>query len=284
MSEPGTLAIGIGAQKGGTTSVWQALQAQPWFDPATAKELNYFSRRFGLGDDWYRAQLPTPRHGRVRGEVSVSYLTHPAAPERIQAFDPNARLFVVLRDPVERAISAHLHGSRDGWPGVSGTIEDVLSGAEASWTADRLPRSLADGCYHRDLSRYFEHLEPERLHVLFLEELVADPEGQLRALFLHLGAPPASIVSPLELPHANAYRSALFPRLQRALVVGARRSAHRGRMRTSRRLLRAEAFLGLRDGSVERPEVPASTRAALREFYAEADVALARLLGRPLPW
>lgn len=284
MIAPGPLAVGIGAQKCGTTSVWQVLHDQPWFDAAMIKETNYFSHRYDLGADWYRAQFPSAAPGRVRGEVSVNYLGHPEAPARIRAHDPDVRLFVVLRDPVERAVSAHFHAVRDGWPGAGQPFEVLLERAAAARSDRAIPPMLGDGSYHRHLVRYLEHFPAEQLLVLFLEELTVDPGPHLARLFRHLGAPPDATVPLGGLPHENAYRVPRLPVLQRALVRQARRAAHRGRTRLSRDLLLAERALGRPAARQQRPDVPGATRAALRAFYAEDDAALADLLGRPLPW
>jgi hypothetical protein len=284
VSEPGTLAIGIGAQKCGTTSVWQALVDQPWFDAAVLKEVNYFSRRYELGPEWYRAQFLRPAPDRVRGELSVGYLIHPDAPDRIRSFDADVRLFAVLRDPVERAVSAFLHGARDGWFPPEMTLEALLAREAGRRAGARSAQLLSIGAYHRHLVRFIERFGEESLHVLFLEELATDTEAELRALFLHLGAAEDAIVPVSRLPHKNAFRRPRAQGLQRGLIRAGRRAADRGWSRLGQRLITVESMVGRPASPVERPTVPASTRSALRDYYAEEDAALARLLGRPLPW
>src|SRR5215470_750369 len=113
----------IGAQKAGTTSLYAYLTAHRDVRPAGRKEVHYFDLGFTagaeLGEGWYRSMFPLRarlaldgrRTGRpVRtGEASPYYLFHPAAPQRAAALVPEARLLVLVRDPVERAWSHYRH-------------------------------------------------------------------------------------------------------------------------------------------------------------------------------
>ena len=107
----------IGAQRCGTSSLYSYLIEHPQIAPATRKELHYFDLNYAAGDEWYRSQFPqfpdTPFDGRltVTGEASPYYLFHPMAAERCASVVPDAKLIVMVRDPVERAYS-HYHHER----------------------------------------------------------------------------------------------------------------------------------------------------------------------------
>lgn len=105
----------IGAQKCGTTALYDYLSQHPQILPAKRKEIHYFDYRANRGDLWYRRCFPTKRliereHKRlslpvITGEASPSYLIYPNAAPRAAAFVPSAKLLVLLRNPVDRAWS-----------------------------------------------------------------------------------------------------------------------------------------------------------------------------------
>jgi hypothetical protein len=103
----------IGAQKGGTTSLYRLLAQHPYVRPAVEKELHYFSLFFDRGVEWYRSCFPALRQENVQstitGEASPYYLFHPHAPRRMAEAVPRARLIALLRNPVDRAYSHYNH-------------------------------------------------------------------------------------------------------------------------------------------------------------------------------
>jgi hypothetical protein len=118
----------LGAQKCGTSSLYARLVAHPAVVPAFRKEVHHFDRSDqGRGADLagYRAYFPTRGDldraaavagcRAVTGEATPFYLAHPGVPGRIAAALPEARFVVILRDPVERAVSGYHHARRYGF-------------------------------------------------------------------------------------------------------------------------------------------------------------------------
>ena len=70
------------------------------------KELHFFTHRYWRGKRWYGRQFRAATRDQKCGEITPYYLFHPLVPERIQRCCPKARLIVLLRDPVERALAA----------------------------------------------------------------------------------------------------------------------------------------------------------------------------------
>jgi hypothetical protein len=106
----------IGTLKGGTTSFYANLVQHPQVIPARGKEIHFFDGNFGKGWAWYRGHFPLRFHpkalanrrtGRevITGEATPNYLFFPYVAERLARHCPNAKLIVLLRDPVERAYS-----------------------------------------------------------------------------------------------------------------------------------------------------------------------------------
>ena len=106
--------LGLGVQKGGTTSLQRLLEQHPGAFLPAAKEVHFFSLHLAEGDGWYRNQFATVRAEQLCGEITPYYLFHPQAPSRVKALVPLARLLVLLRDPVERVLSQFFHSRRLG--------------------------------------------------------------------------------------------------------------------------------------------------------------------------
>jgi len=158
----------IGAQRCGTTSLFRALAAHPQVMPPTfRKGVNYFDLNYYRGTQWYRAHFPvvevarrrTGHHGApVACEASGYYLYHPQAMERLGHDLPRAKLVAMLRDPVERAFSAHKH-------------------------------EVARGYEHEGFERALE-LEDERLAVIDSADYFSQPAGEYRRLLKFLDLAP----------------------------------------------------------------------------------------------
>ena len=108
----------VGAQRCGTTSLFKTLVQHPGVArPFLRKGVHYFDTAYDRGPDWYRGHFPLRATSRARrgggrvvtGESSPYYMFHPWAPHRIARDLPDVRLLVLLRDPIERAYSAHAH-------------------------------------------------------------------------------------------------------------------------------------------------------------------------------
>jgi hypothetical protein len=105
----------IGAQKAGTTSLYSYLSEHPCILPARLKEVHYFDYHYQRGMRWYQRRFPTTwqarRAGRplgarpITGEASPCYMLFPHTPSRIRKTLPDAKLIVLLRNPVDRAFS-----------------------------------------------------------------------------------------------------------------------------------------------------------------------------------
>lgn len=114
----------IGAQRAGTSSLFRYLASHPCVIPSLRKEVGFFSRWYANRDRWYRAHFPTRMQVGLLGflrrcriltfEATPDYLYHPYAAPRAASLVPNARIIVLLRNPVDRALSHYQHMVRLG--------------------------------------------------------------------------------------------------------------------------------------------------------------------------
>jgi hypothetical protein len=208
----------IGTHRGGTESMHTYLDRHPCVAPKFprvqhVKGVRYFDEHFAEGDAWYRSHFATGVYraglGRVRGarvltgEASSYYLFHPTAAARAARLVPDARIVVLLRDPVERAYSHFKRLRRDGKEPLA-TFEDALA-AEDERLEGEEERILHDdryyspahehfsytrqGIYADALGRWLEHFPRDRVHVEASERFLREPQRAYDEVLAFLGLP-----------------------------------------------------------------------------------------------
>jgi Sulfotransferase domain len=188
----------IGAQKGGTTSLFRYLEGHPRVSAPCVKEIHFFDDAFGRGTGWYRAHFPLRRPGsRCRaGEATPYYLFHPRVPERVRATLARAQLVALLRDPVDRAFSHHQHETRAGRErlGFEEAVEAeagrLASEPAGEGYAHRHFSYLARGIYADQMERWLRFFPRTQMLVLASEELYASPAEVMDQVYAFLGLEP----------------------------------------------------------------------------------------------
>ena len=178
----------LGAQRGGTTSLYRYLAEHPAVAPPVRKEIQYFTLHHGRGDHWYRAHFPIARRDTRTFEATPYYLFHPAAPARAAASIPGAKVIALLRDPVARAFSQWQHNAARGLEhlGFEAALDaeaDRLAGEAERLVADPTYRSeahrlwsyAARGQYAEQLERWLAHYPRDQVLVLRSEDLYDQP-------------------------------------------------------------------------------------------------------------
>ncbi|HXR28919.1 MAG TPA: sulfotransferase [Solirubrobacteraceae bacterium] len=212
--------IVIGAQKAGTTSLFQYLRQHPEIALPEGKEVPYFSHDslYERGFSAYMGRLvenanreaadPARRWGTVTPQYMVGGVYQPAAgaperdgygvrtvPERIRETLPDVRLVAILRDPVQRALSHHRMSATIGRERRSfDEAIDQMLGAEALQDARIHPQEstgyVAWGEYGRILAGYYEVFPSEQILVVFTEELEREPAQLLSRIQAFIGVDP----------------------------------------------------------------------------------------------
>jgi len=203
-----------GGQRCGTTSLYRALAAHPVVLKAVwHKGVHYFDTGYHHGPAWYRGHFPLRRtakrveaeHGvpAVAFESSPYYLYHPHAPARIARDLPEAKIIVLVRDPVERAVSHHAHEVARGFepePDFARALElepARLRGQRERLLADPLAYSFshqhhgyrARGEYSSYLDDLARHVPRRRILVLESELFFTDPKPVYDTVLEFLGLP-----------------------------------------------------------------------------------------------
>lgn len=315
--------IVIGAQKSGTTSLFEYLRRHPELCLPAAKEVPYFSHEANYASDWseyLRKAFPFADPSCKWGTVTPHYMyggIYDAArapsgplvesgertvPRRIRGRLPDVRLIAILRDPIERARSHHAMARMNGWD--TRPFEQAMSellAPDALVQARRRPDEITGyivwGEYGRILEGYLDVFPREQLLVLYTSDLRDDPAGVLRRTFEFLGV--AADFVPENL--GTTYRHSATARRLRWLDLNSlqeaaaessvvRRLWHAlpepTRRRIDRRFDRANYRVDLwnrRPSDAPQTTEPHAVR-ALRVHYDEDARHLARQLGVAPPW
>ena len=185
----------IGAGKCGTTSLYSYLGYHPQILLPNNKEINFFSKNFTNGLDWYLSQFPsiTDSSDFITGEASPSYFFKPHVPERIYEIAPNTKLIVLLRNPVERSISDYYQNRKTGQ--VTRTLEEVIMGGMKYFqktTIDDLSHSggtLFQSLYFLKLQRWMQIFPREQFLILKSEDFFENPAKIMKRVFQFLELP-----------------------------------------------------------------------------------------------
>ncbi len=181
----------LGKRRCGTTSLYSYLTQHPYITPALHKELHFFDARYDRGLDWYLAQFPPiGNHPElITGEASAGYVDSLAAAERIRRHFPHTRFIILLRDPVERAIS-HYHMNVRAGLETGALKKTLLDGVDPA--ADNLQTNAYVDCsiYVKMLQVWLDMFPREQFLILQSEQLFAAPGRLTSGVYEFLGQAP----------------------------------------------------------------------------------------------
>lgn len=189
--------IVVGVQKAGTTALFDYLGDSPAVALSKVKEVHFFDDETV---DWskpdygpYHAQFETADPTTLRGEATPIYLYWPHSLERIAAYNPDIRLIVMLRDPVERAWSHwRMEYSRGvethPFPWCIREGRQRLFAAEP-WGVHREFSYVERGFYGEQIERLFAIFPREQVLILTADGLRERPAETLGQVAGFLGIP-----------------------------------------------------------------------------------------------
>lgn len=290
----------LGAAKAGTTSLHYYLAQHPDIFMSDPKEPPFFQIEYERGLEYYWSTYFRAYTGqRHAGEAAHRNLRLPYVTRRIAASVPDARFFVICRNPVDRALSAYWHNVTRGAEhrsfedAIDENLERLAKGphfeseSEARLFAEalaypgeggqlRYASYLDAGYYARHVERFAAALGRDRIKVLFFDDLTKSPQATLDTAFEFLDLEPTTLadVSPQNQPVtpgvARIFRRAGAARAVRYFPLEWR--------------LRVKRALGSMFPS-SKPTMSPETHRMLSEHFRAHNEDLSRLTGRdPLPW
>ncbi|MGF6353644.1 hypothetical protein ABIE27_001553 [Paenibacillus sp. 4624] len=185
----------IGAQKAGTTSLYNYLTQHPQVEQAIEKELHYFDLNYDKSFEWYLKSFPELGKSRknITGEASPYYIFHPSCAKRIKEKLPKVKLIIILRNPVDRAYSHYHHAVRN--LGETLPFEEAIEREEArlageleKMETDPLYCSynyqhysyLSRGIYVDQLKKWYSLFPNKQILLLKYEDLLSNPSDYMK--------------------------------------------------------------------------------------------------------
>ncbi|WP_022793415.1 sulfotransferase family protein [Marinococcus halotolerans] len=201
----------VGASKAGTTSLHHYLSQHSDILMSNPKETHFFEVESDEKSyDYYIKKYFKNWNGeKAVGEATPSYLYVPFVPKKIHQFNPEMKLIIILRNPTQRAFSAWWMHRQKGRENLSfkSAIENNFNriNKENTFVGEKgkenwknnfealkqnkiLYRTYIDmGYYSEQLLNYMHYFEKNQMHIILLEDLISDPEKELREIFEFLG-------------------------------------------------------------------------------------------------
>lgn len=288
-----------GSLKCGTTSLFVYLRAHPAVFMPANKEPNYFcgdlvahwpdGATFRVGTlEAYEALFSTAPPQALTGEASVFYLYSKLAIRQIMARNANAKIIVMLRNPVEAARSLHAYH----W---NNHLEDVRDFEQAwrlqearlegrhlppGWPYPKLLQYGAQYSYAPQVRRLLAQVPRRQCLFILFEEFFADPSRQFGRVLDFLGLPPDPARTAFPVVNQTVgVRSLHLDRLLRrppSALMALRQAAHAIGLHPMRALQRFNRVAG------ERPPLRESFRVELEQYFSGDVAELEQLLGRRL--
>lgn len=200
----------VGAAKSATTSIYHYLSQHPDVFFPTLKEPKYFSAKYikfpqtGPGDFEF-TDKPTVKNledylnlyqkassQKIIGDASVDNLYYYQTAEDIKKFSPDAKILIILRNPVDRAFSHYSHFRRDGREsedfGRALELEDrrIQMGFEFSW------HYLRTGLYYQQVKKYLDVFDTN-VKVLTFDDFNSNPDKFIKEICTFLALDYAQI-------------------------------------------------------------------------------------------
>lgn len=210
-----------GEAKCGTTSLYRYIVAHPDIIAADRKEPNNFIACPGsmvmcrshypfMVSSWWQKNVL--KRDFVTGEASAEYFSRRNVAENISSRLPGVRIIILLRDPVQRALSDWNMLNRNGI--LNDSFEDIVD-RSIDWLSDNELRPILDdagqhehstirivlrGIYINNLQRWMQLFDQDHIRVYSSEDLFREPQSITDDVYNFLKA------SPYALPELNQYR------------------------------------------------------------------------------
>ncbi len=186
----------VGAPKCGTTSLHEYLQRHPDVFMPFYKEPHYFGsdlegsrfRQFRGQPERYLKLFRDARGEKRIGESSPWYLFSQLAAEEIHAYDPQAKIIIMLRNPVDMMYSMWSQFRYSGNEQIE-TFEEALAAEPERRRGQRIRRAAhcISGLYYRDMARfceqvprYFELFGRDNVKVVIFDDFKTDTAAVYR--------------------------------------------------------------------------------------------------------
>jgi len=186
----------VGAPKSGTTSLYHYLNEHPEIQMSSQKEPDFFTDLdlYNSGMYYGKNRIDTIEKyhnlfkgsSKLRGEASVSYLFYDGVAKKIKNYNSDAKIIIMLRNPIERAFSHYLMDYRLGL--VSDSFEDVIDYKSKHKNAKLFYQQYIEVSeYFKQIKRYLDVFKTESVLFIDYEDLKRDVSDVVDRTHMFLG-------------------------------------------------------------------------------------------------
>ena len=168
-----------GFQKTATTWLHRCFLEHPDIFVPQEDGIHYFTINYHRGEDWYNRFFADYNGESVIADTTPSYARFSWSRERLAAFNPNAKILVVLRNPIERAFSHYWHEKKKRT--INWNFSDVLTN-----NVDIFDSWVATGFYSHHIEALWQLFSADRVKIAVYDDLVADPKDYVQDIFSFL--------------------------------------------------------------------------------------------------
>ena len=183
----------VGTPKAGTTSLHHYLKEFPEILMSSKKEPDYFSDKEILEQGLYYGEsridslikynnLFSKRDKeKFLGEASVSYLFYPEVSKRIKEYNPESKIIIMLRNPIDRAFSHYLMDYRLGL--TSKSLEEEFKSQESL----NFQQYFLLGNYYNQVKKYLEVFKTKNVQIIWYSDFKQNAEKELQKVIEFIG-------------------------------------------------------------------------------------------------
>lgn len=276
----------VGAAKAGTTSLYRYLQQHPDIFFPNVKEPNYYSRAESHNPSAYRP----PKEGKfyhtkiirdsecyfslynnatgykVSADSSPSYLWDLESAKRIYSDSPNAKVIIMLRNPVKRAFSQFLMDLRDGRQQEEDFLKALKNDKSFNpkiWGKAHLYEEI--GMYHNQVKRYID-LFGNNCKIIIYEKFINDLRNGLIEIFKFLEIDTNAIEN---INYDKIHNSYAKPKNALSKVI-LRYKNHTGVIKALLpSFIKAKLYQNILSTADPKPEMPVAAKKYLQSIYDE---------------
>ncbi len=172
----------IGASKAGSSWIFECLKEHPEAFVPPAKDLHFFHLQYEKGIEWYESFFKKGEGIKTIGELSHDYFLFEHVADKIKAYQPDIKLLVSLREPVEKMISSYHYAKRT-------YLKENVSFEDFFFHHERYQKSHYQNM-HKETAQYFQNLQPfyerfprENILVVFFDELKESPHIFIQKIY-----------------------------------------------------------------------------------------------------
>jgi hypothetical protein len=277
--------IGIGASKCGTTWIFKCLNDHPQIFTPPKKELTFFSTNplwrgstnHDRGEKWLKKKFSNSKQGQIKGEISPTYIVDPSSPMLIKEHNPDTKIIVAYRNPVDALYSFYHMINR--LYSTTKTFEEFI---------DCNAHYVETGFFYSQTMHFLKYLDKENFNFVVYDDIVEKPDVVISSLYKFLGVD-SSFVPPSLHNKVNIASGAKFELLKN--IMGNASET----LKSSSLGLKYNSFLnklGVHDicrwiqqknlKPAVFPPIKPETRSRLIDLYSKENLLLGKLINKDL--